>query len=404
MIDCAQIRLETLRTYVRAPFNNHSEPIEPLAQPVDTHFENGCAVVSLQAAQRRSAELGRFTVTPVKEPSEAYDHLSVECNGSSAEKRTLLTVSPADSTDSGVPPSPHALEEDVLSPLPGTLTRFDFKATGHSGPVRAPKFRARSASECLDSRGFNTSQPLARQNSVNSSNDSSIYTPNGTPLRSILKKPKVLPPGMGHTLVLGQSSLKRSKRFVLARSVSECQDDSFRLNVSFDQISLDDLVSMDDLSAPNSPLSVCDESEEFEKDGDEANGQEEDDEEENDDEKHQRTKRVSFNELVQARVYRSSSSILASKNRQERRQQKRQSGQRRRTDSEASEEEQKAPKQRKNDEEFVAPLAGSDEAADLSRRRDSGIDEEEDQDKTLTAPPKQLHRFLSRDSALGDEE
>uniref|UniRef100_A0A1I7S2T6 SHSP domain-containing protein n=1 Tax=Bursaphelenchus xylophilus TaxID=6326 RepID=A0A1I7S2T6_BURXY len=172
MIDCAQIRLETLRTYVRAPFPKTADLIQPDAKPVDAHFEDGCAVMSLQA-QKRTQEHGRFTVTPVKEPAstayETFDHLSVECSGSAAEKRSLLTVSPADSTDSGVPPSPCAYEEDTLSPLPGPLPRFDFKATQHSGPVNAPKFRARSASECLDVRRFASNQ-LGRQNSVNSSN------------------------------------------------------------------------------------------------------------------------------------------------------------------------------------------------------------------------------------------
>lgn len=173
---------------------------------------------------------------------------------------------------------------------------------------------------------------------------------NGTLLRSILKKPKVLPPGMGNTQLLGQVGLKRTQtRYLLARSISECQDESFRINFSLDHLKLDEeVVSIDDLDIP---LSVCDESEEF-------NNSFADDEPEKPSEEHQQKKRVSFNEQVYARVYRSSSSILASRNRQERRHQQQR---KKRTESETSEDDSSKVEAKKSpSQEEIVALAGGD--------------------------------------------
>jgi hypothetical protein len=234
--------------------------------------------------------MSRFTVTPVatnqqnvpvhKQKSSLSNrqlHVRVHNNedGKQAPKVETCSGSPSDSIDSGMPNSPAFLttddDEDTLSPLPSAQppvtspsaakNRFHFGATAHASPNSQPQFRARSASECLDFRQPATIGASHQLVSTNNGSSNSL-SPNGTPLRSILKKPKVLPPGMGNTCVLATNNLRRvPTRYVLARSVSECHDDSATV-LSNENLELidDEVVSMEDLSMVGnggSPLSVC---------------------------------------------------------------------------------------------------------------------------------------------------
>jgi hypothetical protein len=208
--------------------------------------------------------MSRFTVTPVNQneskraSSNRQLHVRVHEEESKPAKTETCTGSPSDSIDSGMPSSPAFLttddDEDTLSPLPVHQTppslsknRFQFAATGHTLSNPQPQFRSRSASECLDLR---QSGPC--------------LAPNGQELRSILKKPKVLPPGMGNTHIVMAAGLRRApERFILSRSISECNDDTSTLISQEDLQSIeDDVVSMEDLSMignGGTPLSVVDE-------------------------------------------------------------------------------------------------------------------------------------------------
>lgn len=225
--------------------------------------------------------MSRFVVTPVTEAPSAKKsnrQLHVRVHSEENEKQSKVEVcsgSPSESTDSGMPNSPAFLttddDDDTLSPLPSAQqplitspsaakNRFNFGATAHSQPNVHPQFRERSASECLDMRQpvpISSSCPLS---SINGS--SSSLSPNGTPLRSILKKPKILPPGLGNSCVLATSNMRRvPARYLLARSISECHDESATILSSEDlQFVDDDVISMEDLSVVGtggSPLSTC---------------------------------------------------------------------------------------------------------------------------------------------------
>jgi hypothetical protein len=159
--------------------------------------------------------MSRFTVIPVTtnqqnvpvkmEPKKSipsrmlHVRVSDEHREQTPPKSENCSGSPSDSIDSGMPSSPAFLssatdDEDVLSPLPAyhpaisAKNRFHFNATPHTSPSVQPQFRTRSSSECFDMRQVTNNS---------TTNGSSNSLSNGTPLRSILKKPKTLAPGMG---------------------------------------------------------------------------------------------------------------------------------------------------------------------------------------------------------------
>lgn len=152
---------------------------------------------------------------------------------------------------------------------------------------------------------------------------------------------------MGNTCIVAApaNGLRRAPaRYVLSRSISECHDEQVLIGDDL-QLAEDEIVSMEDLTvAGGSPLSVC------------AEVDEESCESNSSDEpmkpskcggvqsliialflaaEQQRKKRVSFNEQVLARIYRSNSSIIATKNKQERKLRNRM---RRRAESESSDQ------------------------------------------------------------------
>ncbi|KAI6202305.1 hypothetical protein M3Y96_00934100 [Aphelenchoides besseyi] len=503
MIDCAQIRLETLRHHVK---QNHlrqqhrnsnasqtstrsSRPPVQLPEniddcgPVAAAFHPNQRVALFQLTNTtRPVQMSRFTVIPVTTtPSDVplrsshpisttdrplHVRISDDKNKISASAAYAeITGSPADSIDSAVVMDD---EDDTLSPLPSTPTavnvnRFHFNATAHRAPEVQPHFRARSSSESWDCRDnaqidyktkntVPTKIQLITMNAVTyastlsmSSNNSSStsLSPNGTPLRSILKKAKCPPqPGLGNTTVRalsGSSGMHRvPTRYILARSISECQDDAGMLDASVmaGSFSLldDEVVSMEDLSSVvptvnGTPLSVCAEVDEAAENWDEPVPPTEE---------QQRKKRVSFNEQVQARIYRSSSSILANKNKQDRRARNRENRERRRAESESMESAEDAglitspyyvptiplvrasaeEKSQSSDEyldendEFDTQHPSND-AAQLHDRRDSGIEAAEPmvseaewshgEFSKVHDSPKRVQRVVSADSAYGDE-
>jgi len=309
-------------------------------------------------------------------------------------------------------------DEDVLSPLPAyhpamsAKNRFHFNATPHVSPSVQPQFRTRSSSECLDMRQTSFSSVSVSVNGLNNSNGSSnSLSSNGTPLRSILKKPKTLSPGMGNTCIVATSvnSMRRvPTRYVLARSVSECHDDPSAILAAGEELQLiDDVVSMEDLTVTSSsPLSVC-----AEVDEDESNDS---DEPQMPTAEQQSKKRVSFNEQVQARIYRSSSSILAMKNKQDRKLRNRM---RRRAESESSDTAvdptdlihiPTIPLCKISAEERDEDIQVGQK--DLLNRRDStdsGMESppqyDNEDEKMQVELPKQVQRVISSDSAFDDE-
>lgn len=100
---------------------------------------------------------------------------------------------------------------------------------------------------------------------MTSNTSTSSLSPSETPLRSILKKPKVLAPGLGNTCLIATSNngVRRTPtHYVLARSISECHDDQMLIGDDF-HLGEDEVISMEDLTvAGGSPLSVCAEAEE----------------------------------------------------------------------------------------------------------------------------------------------
>ncbi|KAI6215810.1 hypothetical protein M3Y94_00428600 [Aphelenchoides besseyi] len=499
MIDCAQIRLETLRHHVK---QNHlrqqhrnsnvsqtstrsSRPPVQLPEniddcgPVAAAFHPNQRVALFQLTNTtRPVQMSRFTVIPVtttpsdvplrsSHPISTTDrplHVRISDDKhkmSASAAYAEITGSPADSIDSAVVMDD---EDDTLSPLPSTPTavnanRFHFNATAHRAPEIQPHFRARSSSESWDCRDnapidYKTKNTVptkiqlitmnavtyASTLSMTSTNGSTTsLSPNGTPLRSILKKAKCPPqPGLGNTTVRalsGSVGMHRvPTRYILARSVSECQDDAGMLldaSVMAGSFSLldDEVVSMEDLSSVvptvnGTPLSVCAEVDEAAENSDEP---------EPPTEEQQRKKRVSFNEQVQARIYRSSSSILANKNKQDRRARNRENRERRRAESEsmdgvedvgpvtspyyvptiplvktsAEEKSQSSDEYLDENDEFDTQRPSND-AAQLHDRRDSGIEAAdsmvtEGESSTVHDSPKRVQRVVSADSAYGDD-
>ncbi|KAI6190673.1 hypothetical protein M3Y97_00144000 [Aphelenchoides bicaudatus] len=404
MIDCVQLRLELLRHHVRR--QNHQDNLLAQSQqpactphfpnelgPIAAAFHNNSRTVLFQLTNtNRPLPMSRFTVTPVvtnHQPPVNKVQKQAPANNRMLHVRVhndpLLSASP------------------MISQL---NNRFHFGATAHSSPANQPMFRSRSASECLE---FRQSSTLASSN--NGSSNSSL-SPNGTPLRSILKKPKVLAPGLGNTSIVAASTngLRRAPtRYVLSRSVSECHDDQVLIDNDLQLID-NEIVSMEDLSVCNgSPLSVVDE------ESCESNSSDEPMKSVSE----QHKKRVSFNEQVMARIYRSNSSIIATKNKQERKLRNRL---RRRAESESSEPVTvddlvripTIPLSKLSAEEKDqdgSPNCDDDQKDSLpvNERRDSGFDsndsgmESPEEAMQVETSAKRVQRVISSDSAFGDE-
>jgi len=447
MIDCAQIRLELLRHHVR---QNHQDNLpaaqEPLYGPIASAFHNPTRVALFQLTNtNRPLQMSRFTVIPVpasqqnvsagkvekKNANNKMLHVKVNDDAKPEQKsENNCSGSPSDSTDSGMPSSPPFLttddDEDTLSPLPSShpvisaSNRFHFNATTHPMQIDQPQFRSRSASESLDFRQSPTLSSSTKTLTGSVSSNSSSLSPNGTPLRSILKKPKLLAPGLGNTCLIATSTngaRRAPTRYVLARSISECHDEQMFIGDEF-QFGEDEVISMEDLTvAGGNPLSVCAEVDEETYDSNDS------DEPTKPTAEQQRKKRVSFNEQVQARIYRSNSSILATRNKQERKLRNRM---RRRAESESDQQSLSVdellriptiPLQKLSAEEKLEgedseenTAADKKELPPLNERRDSGFDSNDSNDSGMDSPPqeamqvdtsspKKVQRIVSADSA-----
>jgi hypothetical protein len=227
----------------------------------------------------------------------------------------ICSASPTDSTDSGV------ISPGELSPSPAFahVKRFPLNGTAERSQLQQQR-AARPRSNSV-----NFLNQMENNESMDSS--SSVTSINGSTLKGILKKPRA---EQRFSLSNGSSSssggLRRTTRFVLARSVSECHDE-YTAAEAFHGVVLSNF--------PANEMFGEEEEEEVNNGGSLASVNEE--EEQEDDAatppamSYQRKKRVSFNEHVQARVYRSNSSILGQKKKNE----KKSRSKRRRSESES---------------------------------------------------------------------
>ncbi|KAI1724006.1 protein kintoun [Ditylenchus destructor] len=302
-----------------------------------------------------------------------------------------LGCSPASSIDSGfaspaagefiLPLSPMLHTTNSTNTYPGTkrpILKYNFPATGHPNPQLAEeqlecglKFRQRSASECFieasrrlfigrrsKSEGQDEAVREAKKQTANSiltaitgrkGGLSSAKTPpsclvqhstaaqnnstNG--LKGILKKP---PPVPTEPQPAGSALKRTSTRFTgLSRSVSECLGDG-DLTQAFNGMVLNQLcnASQNSNSTATQGSDSSINTEPATNPGSGDSSQDESAKMNGDDEGLEpktRTKRVSFSEHVQARIYRSNSSILGQKKKNE----KKQRSKRRRSESESNE-------------------------------------------------------------------